>query len=204
MLAKIKKIPGALVRRVKILQEKMNGLDFTKSHTAEDLNMPKEIAKMYAPTLKHDFHLIMNHLKIKPTDAILDYGVGKGAAVAMMSEYPFRLVSGVDISKELIDICEKNIKTLGIKNIELFTHDAGEFKEIDDYTHFYLFNPFPGNVVKRVLNNIAKSCERNPRKITFIYYCARHRDVVDEHSYFHEVDELEGKYWKTIFYSNIK
>lgn len=204
MINKIKKIPGAFVRRVKIFQERLKGLDITRTLTEDDLNMPKDVAKLYAPTLKHDMRLILDYFNFQPTDSILDCGVGKGAAVAMMSEYPFRKISGVDISPELIEICKKNLSILGVKNIHLFCEDAGKFKPLDEYNYFYLFNPFPAITVKRLLNNIEESCKKHPRKITFIYYCVRHPEVLDKHPYFFETGKIPTKYWKTILFSNIK
>lgn len=202
MINKIKKIPGALVRRVKILNEKMNGLDFTQSHTTENLNLPKETAKMYSPSLRHDIHHLLTQLNIQSTDAILDYGSGKGKALVYMAEFDFHLIGGAELSKTLAEISEKNMTKLGLKQVEIYHTDAMTFQDIDQFTHFYLFNPFPGNVVEATLNNIEESCRRNPRKITYIYYCPRERHVVDKHPYFHEIEEIKGKYWKIVLYSN--
>ncbi len=203
MLKKIKRIPGALVRRVKIIKEKMNGLDFTKSHNLEELGLPEDIAKLYAPSLKYDLNKVLKQLDIQPTDAILDYGSGKGSAMVIMSEFNFRLIGGVELSKQLADISKKNMSLLKLNNTEIFNCNASDFKEMDNYNHFYFFNPFPGSVLQDVLENIAESCQKNPRKVTLIYYCPRHRDVIENHPFFKESGGFKGKYWEILLYSNV-
>jgi hypothetical protein len=51
----------------------------------------------------------------------------------------------------------------------VFCADAAEFRELDDYEYFYLYNPFPEAVMRQVVENIRGSLERRPRKVTLIY-----------------------------------
>ena len=111
-------------------------------------------------------------------------------------------IAGVELSELLIIICKKNFSKLGIKNSKLFHCNATEFKELDRYTHFYLFNPFPEPVLKKVLQNIQESFQKKPRKITIIYNCPRLRNLINDHPLFDEVKEIKGKYWSTVIFSN--
>lgn len=142
-------------------------------------------------------------MDIKSTDAILDYGSGKGFAMVVMSKFNFSLVAGVELSKKLVKICKNNISKLGIKKTEVFHCNAMEFKELDRFTHFYLYNPFPEIVLKGVMQNIQESHERRPRKITFVYNCPRLRDKVNKHPFFEEIKEVKGKHWDIVIFSNI-
>ena len=56
--------------------------------------------------------------------------------------------------------------------VRIFVSDAAAFTALDDYTHFYLYNPFPSAVVRAVIANIYASLERRARDITVIYYNA--------------------------------
>lgn len=202
MINLIKRIPRALVHRAKIINEKMRGLDFTRHHMVDELGFSDDIAKAYAPSSEDDLTMILKQLDIQPTDAILDYGSGKGLAMVVMSQFDFSLVAGVELSEPLIKICRKNFSKLGMKNTEVFHYNAMEFKELDRFTHFYLFNPFPEAVLQVVLQNIQESYQKYPRKITFIYNCARLRDMVNSHPFFEEVKEIKGKNWDTVIFSN--
>ena len=182
----------------------MKGLDFTRHHMVDELGFSDDIAKAYAPTPEDDLNMILEQLDIQPTDAILDYGSGKGLAMVNMAQFDFSFIAGVELSEPLVKICRKNFSKLGIKNTEIFSCDAREFKELDRFTHFYLFNPFPPAVLEVVLQNIQESYQKKPRKITFIYYCARHRDMVNNHPFFEEIKEIKGKNWDAVIFSNKK
>jgi SAM-dependent methyltransferase len=144
------------------------GVDLTWS-TLESLNLSAERSCMYTDSGGPDLRVVMDTLPISGEDAALDLGCGKGGALFTMAEYPFRTVDGVDISEELVDIARENLKRLKITNASLYCMDASEFKDLDIYTVFYMFNPFPDAVVQSVLENILRSVERCPRKITMIY-----------------------------------
>jgi tRNA A58 N-methylase Trm61 len=202
MINLIKRIPRALAHRVKIIKEKMKGLDFTRHHMVDELGFSDDIAKAYAPSPEDDLTKILKQLDIQSTDAILDYGSGKGLAMVTMSQFNFSLIAGVELSEPLIEICRKNFSKLGIKNTEVFHYNAMEFKELDRFTHFYLFNPFPEAVLQEVLQNIQASYQKKPRKITFIYYCPRLRDIVNSHPFFEEIKEVKGKKWDAVIFSN--
>lgn len=202
MINKIKRIPKALVHRGKIMLEKMRGLDFTKHHMVDELGFSDDIAKAYAPSPEDELNIVLEQLDIQSTDAILDYGSGKGLAMVTMSKFDFSYIAGVELSEQLTKICRKNFSKLGIKNIEVFHCNATEFKNLDRFTHFYLFNPFPEAVLKVVLQNIQESYQKKPRKITFIYNCPRLRDIVNDHPLFEEIKEIKGKNWDTVIFSN--
>lgn len=194
------RIINAIIRRVKIGFEKINGLDFTKKVMVEDLGFTDDIAKAYAPTPEYDLFNVLKHLNIQPAHSILDYGSGKGAAMVTMAKYKFNLVGGVELSLPLIEICKRNLFMLGLKKVVLFHCEASQLKEIDQFTHFYLFNPFPANILELVIQNIKESYHKKPREITLIYYCPRHRDIIDNLIFFDGVKEFKGMYWDTVVY----
>jgi precorrin-6B methylase 2 len=122
----------------------------------------------------------MLYLPFKPSDAILDYGSGKGGVLAQLSKYPFRRIAGIELSQILVDISKANFKKLGLNHLEIIHSDATTFTEIDDFNYFYFFNPFQGRVFERVFENIIASMDRNPRQVTLIYYHPRCHDLIQK------------------------
>jgi SAM-dependent methyltransferase len=63
----------------------------------------------YAPVVPRRFYAALSALRV-PVDGytFVDFGSGKGRAVLMASEYPFRELIGIDFSPELTAIAERN------------------------------------------------------------------------------------------------
>ena len=85
------------------------------------------------------FDKIMANFNISPTDAIVDYGCGKGGILISLSKYPFAKITGVEIAPDLVEIAKNNMKKLKIENVEIKCSDAAEFKEIIVNTHLIEF-----------------------------------------------------------------
>jgi hypothetical protein len=121
---------------------------------------------------------LLKQLNIAPTDSALDIGSGKAGAIATMARFPFRRVDGVEISPNLVDAARRNLKKLKIPNSEIFLADATEFTQLDDYTHVFMYNPFPAPVMERVLKNLAVSLQRNQRPLRLLYSNPLHEQTV--------------------------
>lgn len=172
---------GKIKRKIKIIREKLMGLDFTKTVDNKSLGLD-EFGEgiFYAPSENRDLEKILNTLRISPLDRILDYGAGKGAAMMLMDNYDFAEVAGVEISKELCEIAKKNFKHLQKPHLKVYESDAREFSDIERFTHFYFLHPFPPDVMEVVLNNIRDSFIKNLRKVNLIYYSPAHKNVFEE------------------------
>jgi hypothetical protein len=49
------------------------------------------------------------------------------------------------------------------------TADAVHFAIPDDMTVAYFYHPFSGNTFKNVIDNIVRSLDRHPRRLTIVY-----------------------------------
>jgi len=105
----------------------------------------------------------------------IDFGSGKGRALLLASEYPFRKIIGVEFSTKLHQIATENIdryrkRTHSISDIESICIDATAYPIPDEKAVYYFFNPFNEVVMAKVLGNIQKSITEHPRTV-YISYC---------------------------------
>ncbi|MBW3539603.1 MAG: class I SAM-dependent methyltransferase [Planctomycetes bacterium] len=105
-------------------------------------------------------------------DVFLDYGCGKGRIVTVAATYPFRRVIGVEMLPALSAIAEENLRQakrrLKCPN-EIVTADACTYSVPSDVTVIFLFNPFQGEVLRAVQEQIRRSLVAHPRPLTLLY-----------------------------------
>lgn len=121
-----------------------------------------------------DMRELLRLLVIGPSDVFLDYGSGMGRAVCLAATYPFKTVIGVEISAELCGIARRNLSHARGKllcgDVRILEGDAADYQIPDEASVFFFFNPFYGSVLARVLDNIARSVRKSPRKIQMVFY----------------------------------
>ena len=98
----------------------------------------------------------------------VDFGSGKGRALMLASEFPFRRIVGVEFSPELTEIARRNLGSYRserrrCEDVELVCTDAVEYEIPDDPVVLYFYNPFDEPVLRRVLARIRASLEARPR-----------------------------------------
>ena len=101
---------------------------------------------------------------------VLDFGCGKGAAIAIMKMAGIKEVDGVEQSHMLAEIARDNMKKVGENMVAIFNEDATEFTDLlVMYDTFYLYDPFRGETFRKVIKNIEDSIKRENRKVTIVY-----------------------------------
>jgi SAM-dependent methyltransferase len=139
------------------------------------------------------FHEILDSVPERLTGfTFIDMGSGKGRALLMASEYPFARVIGVEIIPELHAVAEKNIalfksQTGDGPDIRSWCGDARNFEFPDGPSVVYFFNPFPEDVLRRVLQNLKASVQRQPRMFWVIYHNLVYADVFDSQDWLEKV-----------------
>jgi SAM-dependent methyltransferase len=116
-----------------------------------------------------DLDDLLRKLPICLSDTVLDIGCGKGGAMLTLAAWPFSRVDGVEISPNLARVARQNLKRFGISQARVFCCDAADFRDLDDYNYVYMYNPFPETVMRQVVENLQRSLELRPRKLTLIY-----------------------------------
>ena len=148
----------------------------------DELGFEHEDNYWYVPSPWWILHCLLPRSEVNPGDVFVDFGCGKGRIVlAAARRYRFRDVIGVELSPQLSGIARQLIareRKLRAENVHIETTDAAEFQVPNTMTHAYMFNPFRGEIMQRVCDNIAASLERNPRRIRLFYaYPEEHNTV---------------------------
>ncbi len=114
----------------------------------------------------------------------VDLGSGKGRSLLIAAEFPFRRVWGSELSPTLSEIARGNCKTIrtrarACKNFEILCGDAADFSFPPIPLVIYLFNPFDGVIVSRILDKLKQSWEENPREIFVVYHHPVHGHLLE-------------------------
>lgn len=85
----------------------------------------------------------------------VDIGCGKGRVLILASRKPFKRIIGIDYSQNLLNICGRNLKHLGLETrCETYLHDAASFPFPEGELMLLLYNPFDSPLFETVLERI--------------------------------------------------
>lgn len=149
----------------------------------------------YQPVDPEQFHRIAGGLDIHFEDfTFIDLGSGKGRALLLASEYPFRRIIGVEILPELHAVAEENLRKFSserqkCKRLEVWCGDARDFAFPLEPTLIYIFNPFFEPVLEQVLANLLKSLQESPRPLILVYANPVSQGIVDRAGFLRKVAE---------------
>ena len=130
---------------------------------------------------------------------VLDFGCGKGAAIAIMKMAGIKEVGGVEQSHMLAETASANMKKLGEDMVVIFNEDATEFTDLlDMYDTFYLYDPFRGETFKKVIKNIEESVRRKSRKVTIVYANPWLHREVEAGGIFHLTKQISTEFFLNI------
>ena len=131
-----------------------------------------------------------------PRYTFLDLGCGKGRTLLIAAQFPFRRVRGVEFAPALHAVAEKNIavdcgpRRCGDVRADLA--DAAEYPVPDGPLVVFMYNPFFGSVMDRVLANLARSHREQPRDIKVFYWNPVHAALFGRHGFTRIAVLLEG------------
>ncbi len=106
----------------------------------------------------------------------LDLGSGKGRALLLACDYPFRAVTGVEFAAELHATATRNLARRGDPRASALLGDATAVALPEGDLLVYLFNPFEETIIRAVARRlVALPPERDVR---LLYVNPRHRDAL--------------------------
>lgn len=133
-------------------------------------------------------------LPVEPEDYVfVDLGSGKGRALLVASDYPFRRVLGVEFSPELHAVAARNIgryQTLRGKchDVVSLCADAASWELPVENLVLFLYNPFGECVLRSVLANLRASLERHDRSIYLVYHHAVFSGLLDAQPFLERIE----------------
>jgi predicted RNA methylase len=104
----------------------------------------------------------------------VDMGSGKGRVIMVASEYPFRSVTGVEISQKLCAIAQNNLRIFPTARqksavVHVQCMDAVLFPISNENTVFHFYHPFGADILRPVLNNIASVFGASDKMVRIVY-----------------------------------
>lgn len=135
----------------------------------------------------------------------IDLGSGKGRALLMASDYPFRRIVGVELLPALHRVAQDNLGKYGSEAQKGFAilsicGDATEFAFPVDPIVLFLFNPFPEFGLRRVIANLERSLREHPRTILVLYHNPLLEHVLGESA---ALEKIGGTYQYAMYGSRL-
>lgn len=142
-----------------------------------DLDIPSEnwiYGRNYAPIEPPRFRAILASIDISFLDfTFIDFGSGKGRALLLASERPFKRIVGVEFSPELHRIAQRNLEAFkGPRKCaaaESVCMDFLLFELPNDPLVLFFFDPCEDRVLLQLLARVRQSIESHPRSAYLIY-----------------------------------
>ena len=129
----------------------------------------------YQPTEPALFREMMATLEIDFQEfTFIDIGSGKGRALLMAADYPFRRILGIELLPALERVAQKNLSAYKSDSqlcfaLEAVCGDARKFVFPAGPLVVYLFNPLTETGIEDVVTNLVQSLRQNPRVAYLLY-----------------------------------
>jgi SAM-dependent methyltransferase len=124
----------------------------------------------------------------------LDVGAGKGRAMLVASQYPFRRVEGIELSPKLARVAEANIAKFEqhpdndeLAPLMLIEGDATKHLLPAGPCLAFLFHPFELPVLQRFIAHVEATLKENPHPFDLLYANTEHDLWLDKHPAFERV-----------------
>jgi hypothetical protein len=93
-------------------------------------------------------------------------------------------VDGIDISKHLTDIADRNFKKINDRRVRIYQHDAATFEQYTQYNVIYFYNPFPACIMEQVMEPVVRSARDRSEETVIIYNNPTCNEIVVGSGYF--------------------
>jgi SAM-dependent methyltransferase len=134
----------------------------------------RKLATIYRTTPERFIRYLISQLSIDYREYdFVDIGCGKGRVLLIASNYPFRSISGVEVSPVIYVVAKKNLQIYKCVEQKCFTiqihnQDAREFEPSIANTVFYFYEPFNAIVLAAVLTKISSKLRGQGKSIYIV------------------------------------
>lgn len=142
----------------------------------ENWNKTSPLNHPYEPTLYEALDVLFQNYDLAKDDHIVDFGCGKGRLIFYINYHFKCFATGVELNEIYFNEALLNKSSYLQKNKKMenkinFQCNLAQNYNIDlKDNKFYFFNPFSVKIFMKVVENILKSFEENPRNIDIIIY----------------------------------
>ena len=129
---------------------------------------------VYKPTPRLVFQWAMESLPEQPERfAFVDYGAGRGRVLLLASHLNFDKIIGIESAEQLHNDCEMNIaqyprSLMKCRDVECILQDTRAFDLPKGPTIFYFCHPFDEQIMSEAIERIARSYDRDPRRLYIV------------------------------------
>jgi len=164
------------------------GTDTVQTHEIDELGVlgaNAARAERYQGTGTIPFGKLMRLYGFPRSSVLVDFGAGKGRVLLLAMLYGFRKAVGIEFSARLCRTARENIARFASRLpfpqtvAEVIEQDVTDYVLRGDEDIFYFFNPFDEEVLRRILDNIDASLERQPRRAWIVYYHPVHAAALE-------------------------
>ncbi len=142
------------IQLIERLLDGWNRIETTANVEIKALQLSAGQGHRYEGTPTRHLGRILRDLNLQKEDVFLDYGSGKGRVLINVAKRQVGRVIGLEISPELVAICEGNIKQampkLKCLDLTVKCANGADWPVPDDCNVLFFFNPFPDTVLENV------------------------------------------------------
>lgn len=172
-----------------ITKEKL--LDVSSTYSADNANAYQGYSNFYLKVLLKE--ALSTGVRF---DTFIDIGSGKGKVCIYAAKYSkFMKIIGVEFSRQLVEIANRNLASTNYKNIEFINADATEWRIPDGNTIVFLFNPFNDIILQSFMSLNIEHFKKNDSIV--IYANSIHANIL--HGFGFEKVVNSGAYSSAIF-----
>ena len=195
---------ASTVRIASFVDDKIDSIFFDRKHGIDTAGAARrrgprprtadrQDGNRYMPTPARTLRSILSRLPVDLDEFVfVDLGSGKGRTMLVAAEFSFKEIVGVEMSPELVEVALRNVRAYRnvqqkCFDIDALCMDAADYEIPDDDCVFFMYNPFEGAVMERVVASIRRSYEHRPRRLYVIYYHPTKRGVLEELSFMRRI-----------------
>lgn len=168
----------------------LNGTDTAGAIEPADMTVVgphRDRGVRYQLTRPRAFRRLLRRLDLPAGEVFVDIGCGKGRVLMLAREFGFRKIVGVEYAPALCAIAQRNVAAADAAGVVIHCCDAVDYDFAEGETVIFLFNPFDGVVLGKMLERLEASLRRDPRKAWLIYHFPRWMEVIESHGVFRRI-----------------
>ena len=158
-----------LVSFVRHRVDRARGLDFLNVVKPETQGFDPTRYFHSSPSGGSDLIEALKAAGVGKASSVLDIGCGKGSAIRSILKLGVARADGLEVIPSIAATAEQNFARLKQRRTTIFLADATTFEGYGEYTHIYMYNPFPKEVMSLCLERILTSRTSENPSVTLVY-----------------------------------